>query len=794
MISLREHRPSKERRAQAEQPTGDFIPYACHYDNETILTKSGELMQILRLDGYAFESADAEDLDLKKRLRNVLLKSIASQDYALWFHTVRKRQPVYPSGEFLPGFAEQLNTRWKLRNDGEQLFQNTLYISIIKRGLHAGAVPLRNWLKNLTRGNEPLNHDALIAEAQDLRDIVRRFEAALADYGPHVLTVRCSPFGRMSEPLSFLSRLINLEDRPVLLPSMDISSYLPAKRLFFGANAIECRGATGSKYAAILSIKEYSAETRSGLMDGFFHLPFEFVISQSFVFSHRHEALVKMQRQQRRMEQTEDLAVSQTEEIDQALDDAMSGSIAFGEHHLTVLPIVRNLAELNEAVARIESELINLGIIAVREDLAMEPCFWAQLPANFSYIARRSTLHTENLAGFASLHNYLTGHPENNAWGPAITLLQTPSGTPYFFNFHVGDVGHTLVVGPTGCGKTALVNFLCAQAMKVKGRLIYFDRDHGADIFIRALGGVYAALGPAHDSGFNPLRLPDTTENRVFLLEWMESLVTAFGDPCGPEDIARISEAIAGNYKLAPTDRTLANIAPFLGMEGAGRLASRIALWHGRGALSRLFGGLEDTLTLDKRVMGFDLTDLLKDETSVTPVLLYLFHRIASALDGTPTLIVLDEAWAMFKNPIFSAKIEAWLKTFRKLNAVLVLATQSVEDAIQSPISPTLVGQTATHIYFPNPKATDAYRTVFKLSEKELQLLREDFDKESRFFLLKQGRGSVIARADLSLMPDLLSVLSGRAESVARMHKLRAQVGDHPASWLPLFMEGTRAA
>ena len=205
-------------------------------------------------------------------------------------------------------------------------------------------------------------------------------------------------------------------------------------------------GATrGSRFAAAISIKEYGAETSPGLLDGFFHLQFEFVISQSFAFSHRQDsAITRMQTQQRRMEQAKDLSVSQREEISEALDDAVAGAIAFGEHHLTVLPIVDSLQELDDAVARIESELMNVGVIGVREDLNMEAAFWAQLPGNFEHIARRSTIHTANVAGFASLHNFPSGRAGGNHWGPAVTVLETQAGTPYFFNFHSGDVGHTM--------------------------------------------------------------------------------------------------------------------------------------------------------------------------------------------------------------------------------------------------------------------------------------------------------------------------------------------------------------
>ncbi len=790
MIPLVEHRPARARVAQSETPVRDFIPYSCLYNDETVLTKNGQLIQILRLNGFSFESADFDEIDLKKRLRNMLFKSVASQDYALWFHTIRERQPTFPTGDFAPGFAAELNKRWKEKNKGRQLFANSLYISIVRRGTRNGWNGIHRLLQSLSHEVNRVEQSAALEVAcQDLTDITRRFQMALADYSPRVLTARQVPGGVLSEPLAFLARLINLEERPVLAPTMDLSRYLAYKRLFFGENAIECRGTRGSRFAAAVSIKEYGAETSAGLLDGFFHLPFEFVITQSFVFSHRQDALTRMQTQQRRMEQAKDLSVSQSEEIDEALDDAVSGAIAFGEHHLTVVPIVGSLEELDDAVARIESELMNVGIIGVREDLNMEASFWAQLPGNFEHIARRSTIHTANVAGFASLHNFPSGRAAGNHWGPAVTVLETQAGTPYFFNFHSGDVGHTTVIGPTGCGKTALLNFLCAQAQKFNSRLFYFDFDRGAEIFLRALGGSYSVLGASQSSGFNPLQLPDSLKNRIFLTEWLKILLTTSGEVLSSDDMTVVSEAVAGNYKLSWGQRTLANIAPFFGTAGPGRLANRLAMWHGDGAKHHLFGAAQDVLSLDHRVMGFEMGEILNDPQGLAPVLFYFFHRIRSSLTGVPTMIVLEEAWALLRHPVFASKIESWLKTFRKLNAFLIFTTQSVEDATRSSISPTLVEQTSTHIYFPNSKATNDYRAVFRLSERELNLVRDVLDKQSRYFLLKQGRDSVVARADFSGMPDVLAVLSGRAESVARLDKIRSEVGDDPEAWLPRFLE-----
>ena len=176
----------------------------------------------------------------------------------------------------------------------------------------------------------------------------------------------------------------------------------------------------------------------------------------------------------------------------------------------------------------------------------MEPCFWAQFPGNFSYIVRKATINTLNLAGFISFHNYPTGKISGNHWGDAVTVLDTTSGTPYFFNFHTRDVGHTMIIGPTGGGKTLLMNFLTAQAQKFNPRLFFFDKDRGAEIFIRAINGSYTNINPGVCCNFNPLFLDDTPENRNFLVEWLTILVSTHGEVVNAEETGILTAAVDG--------------------------------------------------------------------------------------------------------------------------------------------------------------------------------------------------------------------------------------------------------
>lgn len=792
---LKKRKVSKAEIAKREVSASIFIPYEHHWDKETIITKNDELLQIIKVEGFAFETADDDVVDIKKMVRNSLYKSMAEGTFSLYFHMVRRRQSAYPGGVMTNDFAKVVDDAWRHKHHSKSSFVNELYITVIRKKDTKGTAKLENLFQAFEKKTNKESEAIQLQEMhKELKEAVYRVLATFKDYGARVLTTRMTESGPMSELLEFLGRLVNPgSPQKMLVPTLNIAEYLPVNRLYFGSRAIEIRSPTGTRYAGIVSIKEYAPHTAAGIMDAFLQLPFEFIISQSFLFANRSANMNSMQLQQRRMLQSGDKAISQVAEISEALDMAMSGHIAFGEHHLTVLCIEDNLSLLENAIAMAIAELVNVGINPVREKLILEQCFWAQLPANFDFVGRKSKINTLNIASFAAMHNYPVGKISGNHWGDAVTVFDTTSGTPFFFNFHARDVGHTTIIGPTGAGKTVLMNFLAAQAMKFNCRMFMFDKDRGAEIFVRALDGRYAHIDPGRPCGFNPLQLDDTLENRSFIAEWLGSLIMLPETPLSAEEMETIQRAIDGCYQLRKEDRVLRNIAPFFGMEGAGSPATRLKQWHSGGRYSQIFDQVEDTIDFRaSNVFGFEMGDVLANKVCLVPVLLYLFHRIQISLDGTPTIIILDEAWALIDNKIFAGKIKDWLKTLRKLNGMVIFATQSVEDAVNSSISDTLIQQTATQIFLPNPKATEAYRTAFMLSEREFNLLKNT-DPSTRYFLVKQGKDVVVARIDLSGMDDIIYVLSGRAETVGILDEVRREVGDNVKDWLPLFTKRVKA-
>ena len=788
-----------------EQAAGARLPYARHVDDATIETRDGRLMQVIRLAGFPFETADSAELNYRKTVRDTMLRGIANSRFALYHHIVRREVQPELGGEFPDPFSRALDEEWRARLATRRLYVNDLFMTLVRRPLQ-GRAGLLTGLFGGARGAVD-TREAQASAARDLSALNAGRDtlvSALAPYGARLLTAYDGPQGACSEPLEFLSLLYNGEVRPVRLPKADLGLYLPYRRISFGGDTLELgpAGRLPESFAAMLSLKDYPGQTAPGMLDDLLRLPFEMTLTESFGFVDRQATLDRMNLSLRRMRAADDEALSQRRDLVVAKDEAAAGRSAFGEHHLTIMVKAPTMAAVDEAAADVQSAFTELGVIAVREDVNLEPAFWAQFPGNFKDIARRALISSSNFAGLASCHNFPVGEADDVHWGAPVTILETTSAGPYHFNFHRGDLGNFTVIGPSGSGKTVVMGFLLAQAQRFDPRTVYFDKDRGAEIFIRAIGGRYEVLRPGADTGLNPLLLPDTPLNRRFLNDWTAKLLTSGANPpLDAEDLAAVAEAVDANFEQAPEFRRLRYFAElFRGgrRPSAGDLAARLAPWHGAGDYAWLFdhpardNGL-DGLDLDTRTIGFDLTAILDDPTARTPAMMYLFHRVEERLDGRPSIIVIDEGWKALDDDVFVARIKDWEKTIRKRNGVVGFATQSAADALQSRIASAIIEQAATQIFMVNPKAQRAdYIDGFGLTEHEYDLVRTLPDS-AHVFLIKHGTDSVVARLNLSGMPELLTVLSGRESTVRRLDELRARHGDAPADWLPHLLAGRAA-
>lgn len=788
-MQLLQRLTANHREISQETPAGTHLPYARHIDDCTIETRDGMLMQTLCLRGLLFETADTDELNYRSELRDALLRAVGNPRFAIWHHVSRRRAETGLDAQFSDDFSKHLDARWRERLDARNLYVNDLFLTLVRRPGNLGS-GLAQKLRKFVGKDSAIGEAQLRSELRELHAAREAIEAALSAYRPRPLRIYSSHHGLRSEPLEFLSSLYNADLRPCALPHADLGNHIPFRRISFGQDAFELgpAGTLEREFGAVISIKDYPGQTLPGMFDELYRLPFSFLMSQSFSFVERRDALSRMNLALRRMRSAEDEALSLRIELQIAKDDVAAGRAGFGEHHATITLRATDLAELDSQVAEVTALLGDLGIVGIREDIALEPAFWAQFPGNARYIGRRALVSTSNFAGLASLHNFPAGRASGNHWGEAVTLFETTAAGPYFFNFHQNDLGNFTIIGPSGSGKTVVLNFLLAQARKYSPRIVFFDKDRGAELFIRAVGGRYDQLKPGIPSGLNPLQLPDTPVNRQFLSDWIALLAGGINS----DEAGLIRDAIDASFaQPAPYRRLRFLVELFRGQAkpASHDLWSRLRPWWGDGERAWLFDNEVDQTDLEALTVGFDMTAVLDDPVVRTPALLYFFHRVEERLDGTPAIIVVDEGWKALDDDVFVRRIKDWEKTIRKRNGIVGFATQSAQDALESRIASAIIEQAATQIFMVNPKArAEDYINGFGLTLHEFELIRSLPDS-AHCFLVRHGKESVLLRLDLSGEKDLLTILSGREANVRLLDDLRRTTGDDPKSWMSQLLE-----
>jgi len=767
-----------------------------HHDEHTLMDKSGKLIQIIKLSGIDYFTKDQAILDGFKARRNNLFKSFSSE-FALYAWQLRRKINQYPDGEFTAGFAHDLNQKYKNKIAESKMFHEEHYVAIVTKPAEGFINKTFSVLNHLNYSFDKKSKEEYIRSShQALQSATQRVLSSLSEYHCELLGQYQKNEVQYSEALDLISKLINYNSTSVSSQISNVSRILPLHRLSINhhAGVIEMRSASNQKkFAAVLSIKGYSPISYQGILNDLMMLECEYTITQSFRPFDRTIAKTTLRDQQKDMLQTKDESETLTHQIDDAFDETASGEVGYGKHHFTLVCYGDSQQELNKHIADIVSLFADIDITCVREDVACEMGYWAQLPGNFAYIVRSAVISTKNLAGFLSFHNQPLGQRTGNHWGDSVSVFETVSGSPYYFNFHHKDVGNFLVFGGMGSGKTVLIGFLILQSLKFGGKRIIFDKDRGLEIMVSAVDGIYSAIKPGKPSEFNPCQLPDTAENRVFLFALFRKLLTVPNETLSEHDQETIKQAIDGLYQLDQASRQLRHISPFFGTHKRSTLRMRFDQWHSDGPYAWLFDNKSDSLNLDANMLGFDLGHLLNDEVCKIPALMYLLYRIEKVIEGQRGIIFCDEGWLYLIDEYFKNFINDCSRTPRKKNNIFGIATQVAGDVANAK---SLIESAPTKIFFPSPSADEhIYIDLFDLTEHEYQLVKTMPDDQYQF-LLVHGQGeskqSVVLRLNLSKLPFELAVISAREKSLILFDQIRAEVGNNSRYWLPEFQKRFR--
>jgi type IV secretion system protein VirB4 len=790
--------------AAREREPDTYVPFIGHASEGVVLLDDGSLLAMLRLDGAAFELADPREVNARHAQRNILLRNIASERIVVATHVVRTLadDAIYPDEGCRSDFARELDAAYRERLLSNRLFRNELFLSVLLRPAgssklldgNVAALFARRKRGDRTRSASPANLD-------QLGTVVSTLLYELGGYGARQLGLREAKGVLFSETAEALRLILTGEHMPVPLVDGHLGGAIYTDRVIVGREAIEIRGLSGSTYAAAFALREYPATSWPGMFDTILAAPFRCVLTQSFGFLNKQAAQGIMSRKQNQMVSANDKAASQTAALTEAADLLASNAFAMGDHHLSLVTFADSLERLGEVAGRARRDLAESGAVVVREDLALEAAYWGQLPGNVKLRVRPGVISSRNFAAMASLHNYPAGATEGH-WGAPLTLFRSTGGTAYRFHLHaptemVRDLGNVFVAGPAGSGKTTLTLFLLAMAERQGAQVVFFDKDRGGDILARAVGGTYLVLPSGAPTGLAPLKaLSSSPADTRFVAQLVKALVGLEpGQELPPEQERRLALGVQAVMELPPEARSFGELRAFLSQSDPEGPGAKLDKWCRGGALGWVLDNERDTVTLDAPFLGFDVTAFLDDATTRGPILSYLFHRVESLLDGRRLVLAIDEFWKVLLDPGFRDLVNDKLKTIRKLNGLVLLATQSPADALRSPIAHSIIEQCPTQILMPNARADKAdYCDGLKLTQPEYHAVREELAVGGRRFLLKQGSASVACELDLTGLDDLVAVLSGRASTVRLVERLISEVGPSPEAWLPQFRRQWRTA
>jgi len=791
-------------------PHSDFLPYFCHYDAQTLLTKNGELMQTIRIAGNAqgrdYESGgrtpEGEECTVRNMLRRAIGASIQTDDLSLWIHTVRKREPIRHDGRYREPFAAYVHKQWRHEHPWKHQYRNEIYVTLLHDGQSTILLD-KNHLNRviLAPHNRRFRHDYLEAAHATLNQTVT---AMLDHLRPYYNAERLSVVERLtatghgvpqpvcySEPMEFLSLLFNLHSEEVPLPEADISKALCSSALTFGFNALETRRDGKRRFAAILTLKQYR-EMPGETVDRMMQAPMEFIVSQAFRFIPAGNALKEYKEQKDLFDISGDTYAIKASGIEDMLRSHKKRPVDFGDQQTSIMVLVDDFKQVDTELAHVQDSFPELGLVTIREDIKLEESFWAQFPGNFEFMRRRTPINTNRIAGFCRLNRFPTGVAEGNHWGEATALIPTMVNSPYFFNFHVRDNGHTLLFDFNSFNDhvgTILTNFLLSESRKFGGKLIVFDHHRSAQFFCKRLGGHYHLFPvmtpdsrgvildtPEPKVKLNPFTLEASPRNLSFLLAWCGSLIAP--DIKLPDaQRERLRAAIEVLYAGPPEQRHLTGLITLLSTTDA-PLAEAFAPWHGQGKYAGLVDATQETLDTQAPLNAFDMNQDVRKRECVIPVFSYLLHRVITAIDGQPTIIVLHQAWELLENAFFAPRLESLLEMLKQNNVMVISTTAKPADCADTHILNTLIRGCATHLYVPDDIALNyvsqsvgqtegaTLGKMLQLNEYDAGLMRR-MQRQKGDFLVKQSGESIALRVDLTGLNDIHAIFANDIKNPA---------------------------
>ncbi len=725
MINLREFKANPDR-------VSDLIPWAALVAPDVVLNKDGSLQTTIRYRGPDLDSAtEAELVSVAARLNNILKRF--GSGWAVYVEAQRRLSQEYPRSDWADPISFLIDEERRAFFETQKHFESHYYATIV----YLPPPDTKNRIASTfieRQSKEALDYFSVLSNfRQDVARIVQLMESLF----PEVDTLHGQTL------LTYLHSLVSDKRHPVRVPEvpMYLDSLLADSPLIPGFEPI-----LGKNHLRVVSVNAFPGKSQPGLLDVLNRLAIEYRWVTRFICLDKTEALTELNGYKRRwfakrkgivtllkevFTNTESImadsdAVNKAMDADAALQELSDDAVSYGFFTATVITWHADAETATSKATEIERAINSLGFTTKIEDVNSVDAWLGSIPGNCRNNVRRPILNTLNLAHLMPLSAVWAG-PERNDHLKAPPLLHavTNGSTPFRLVSHVGDVGHTLILGPSGSGKSVLLNLMEVQFLRYKNAQVYiFDKGGSARTVTAGVGGDHYDLGGgSSELAFQPLRHIDNENERRWAHEWALEVVAQENVTITPHIKEDLWKALTSLATARPEERTIFGLTVVLQND---LLRRALLPYTVQGAHGRLLDNSLDNLEY-ARWQCFEMEVLMETPSVIVPVLSYLFHKLEQRFDGRPTMLVLDEAWLFLDNPMFSAKIREWLKVLRKANVMVVFATQSLADVDQSPIAATIKEACFTKIYLPNPTALNEdsarFYKRFGLNERQIEIL-----------------------------------------------------------------------
>jgi type IV secretion system protein TrbE len=760
----------------------DYLPWGFLVGPGIILNKDGSFLRLARYRGPDLESAtEAELIGVTARINNVLKRF--GSGWTLFFEARRAQASHYPMSNFPDPVSLLVDEerRKSFETEGDH-FESSFVLSFC-------------WLPPAETQDKAGAY--LIERGDDVRGASesRGFEwrdyfVAETDRALDLLASILPEISFLSDEatLTHLHSCVSTKDHQVSVPA--IPAYLDAllaDTSFTGGMAPKL----GDQHLRTITVLGMPGTTTPGLLDELNDLAIGYRWVTRWIALDRSEAQKLLTRKRRQWfakrksvtailrevlfnQETALLdtdASTKAAETNEALEDLGSGDVAFGYVTTTITVSAEDGSEADEALRQVERVVNARGFVTIRESFNAVEAWLGSLPGNPYANVRQPIIHTLNLAHIMPISSVWAGpHWNDHLDQPPLLYAATRGSTPFRLNLHVGDVGHTMIVGPTGAGKSVLLAMLALQFRRYEHSQVFiFDKGRSARATALMMGGVGLDLSIGSGLAFQPLSDIDNPATRAFARDWVLALIAHEGIATDPSIKDQVWTALNSLATAPKVERILTGLSLLL---QSNQLRQALLPYTLEGPWGSLLDGKDDRLSFAD-VMHFELEGLMETKGLVLPVLTYLFHRLEARFDGRPTLLVLDEAWLFLDSPLFATRIREWLKTLRKKNVAVVFATQSLADIATSSIAPAIIESCPTRIYLPNDRAIETQiREIYErfgLNPRQVEIIARATPKQD--YYVQTARGNRLFELDLGALALAICSASTLAD-----HKLMDQL------------------